>query len=110
MVTRYLSQTSPGVRRKTGCCPATLSCRGGASAEGGRAATTLHSRQRLGYPHGLPEEDSMAETRKAAGAIKKAVRGTVTQAAEAALARVAELAPPPTPGAPAPEPPSLAEP
>jgi catalase len=52
----------------------------------------------------------MAETSKAARAVKKAVKSTVTQAAEAALATVAELAPPPAPGAPAPEPPSLEEP
>ncbi len=52
----------------------------------------------------------MADTSKAARAVKKAVQSTVTQAAEAALAKVAELAPPPIPGAPAPVPPSLEEP
>src|ERR1700712_4400113 len=52
----------------------------------------------------------MADTSKAARMVKKAVKTTVTQAAEAAREKVAELTPPAIPGVPAPMPPSLAEP
>jgi catalase len=52
----------------------------------------------------------MADTSKAARMVKKAVKTTVTQAAEAARQKVAELTPPPIPGVPAPKPPSLTEP
>jgi catalase len=52
----------------------------------------------------------MVDANKTARAIKKAVKSTVTQAAETALAKVADLAPPHIPGVPAPVPPSLEEP
>ncbi len=52
----------------------------------------------------------MADASKAARMVKKAVKSTVTQAAEAAREKVAELTPPPVPGVPAPKPPSLTEP
>ncbi len=52
----------------------------------------------------------MADAGKAARMVKKAVKSTVTQAAEAAREKVAELTPPPIPGVPAPQPPSLEEP
>ena len=44
----------------------------------------------------------MADASKAARMVKKAVKSTVTQAAEAAREKVAELSPPPIPGVPAP--------
>ncbi|MCW2848170.1 MAG: catalase [Marmoricola sp.] len=52
----------------------------------------------------------MADTSKAARMVKKAVKSTVTQAAEAAREKVAELTPPPIPGVPSPKTPSLEEP
>ncbi len=52
----------------------------------------------------------MADTGKAARVLKKAVKGAVTQAAEAARAAVSELTTPTVPGAPSSRPPRLEEP
>ena len=50
------------------------------------------------------------DANKPAKAVRKAVKATVESAAARALAKLAELNPPPVPGAPASEPPSLKEP
>ena len=52
----------------------------------------------------------MADPGKAVRLIRKAVKSTVTQAAEAAMAKVDQLAAPAIPGVPAPKPPTVEEP